>query len=248
MARTAATTAATGPQTVRVSSKRQITIPAKLYKKLGFAEYAWIEETEDGLLVKPLKVENEDVSLAVLRQLVDEGLEGDDLVERYRQVCPRVVNFQDLVRGGSRRTNREGGPGGGSDRSIVANVAAAASAADTCSGDGRVEPSGRSADVECERVRDVVARAAAQFPAIRAAYLFGSFARGEFSDESDVDVRIEYDSDGSFRLRELAQFQKRIERGTGRNVDVVSARHLKNEGLARAIEREKVLVYEREEQ
>lgn len=193
------------PQTVRISSKRQITIPSKLYKKKGFAEYAWVEETEDGLLLKPIKVEDEDVSLFVLRQLVAAGFEGEELVECYRKACPHVASLRP---------------------SAVEKPLASSG--------------------EC--VREAIAQAAAAFPAIRKAYLFGSFARGTFGDESDVDVRIEYDADGSFSLRELAQFQKRIEQATGREVDVVSARRLKNESLEAAIEREKVLVYEREEQ
>ena len=85
------------PQAIRISSKRQITIPAKLYKKMGFTEYAWIEETEDGLLVKPVPVEDEDVSLYVLRRLVEEGFEGEELIERYKEACPRVVKFHELV-------------------------------------------------------------------------------------------------------------------------------------------------------
>ena len=48
-----------------------------------------------------------------------------------------------------------------------------------------------------------------------------------------------------FNLHDLFQFAKRIERMTGRKVDVVSTKDLKNESLAAAIEREKVLVYER---
>ena len=33
------------PQRIKVSSKRQITIPAKAYKDMGFTEYALIEAT-----------------------------------------------------------------------------------------------------------------------------------------------------------------------------------------------------------
>ena len=85
------------PQAIRISSKRQITIPAKIYKKMGFSEYAWIEETEEGLLIKPVPVEDEDVSLYVLRRLVEEGFEGEELIERYKEACPRVVKFHELV-------------------------------------------------------------------------------------------------------------------------------------------------------
>ena len=86
---------------------------------------------------------------------------------------------------------------------------------------------------------------AAQFPAIEEAYLFGSFARGAQRDTSDVDVRIVLDETCHFTLRDLAQFAKRLEQETGREVDVVSASEIKNRSLAQAIEREKVLAYAR---
>lgn len=99
---------------------------------------------------------------------------------------------------------------------------------------------------EAAFVREAVAQAASEFPAIERAYLFGSFARGTFGSDSDVDVRIEYDHGMSFNLHDVSQFGKRIEQATGREVDVVSADRIKKEGLAAAIERDKELVYERE--
>ena len=99
---------------------------------------------------------------------------------------------------------------------------------------------------EAAFVREAVAQAASEFPAIERAYLFGSFARGTFGSDSDVDVRIEYDHGMSFNLHDVSQFGKRIEQATGREVDVVSTDRIKKEGLAAAIERDKELVYERE--
>ena len=83
------------PQRIKVSSKRQITIPAKAYKDMGFTEYALIEQTDEGLLIKPLKAEDEGMSLDVLRRLIAEGYEGEALVERYAAVCPHVIKFED---------------------------------------------------------------------------------------------------------------------------------------------------------
>ena len=83
------------PQRIKVSSKRQITIPAKAYKDMGFTEYALIEQTDEGLLIKPLNVEDEGMSLDVLRRLIAEGYEGEALVERYAAVCPHVIKFED---------------------------------------------------------------------------------------------------------------------------------------------------------
>ena len=205
--------AAATPHTIRISSKRQITIPSKLYKKKGFAEYALIKETPEGLLITPASPDEEDASLVILRQLVDEGLEGESLIERYKQERAGSLGVREAAAGAC----REGGA------------------------------RERNREAERNRVHAAVAEAARAFPAIERAYVFGSFARSSFTDESDVDVRIEYDHDGTFTLRELAQFQKRIERAVSRDVDVVSARVLKNDSLAAAIEREKVLVYEREE-
>ena len=97
---------------------------------------------------------------------------------------------------------------------------------------------------ELHAVRDAIAQSAERFPAIKKAYLFGSFAREDFDEESDIDIRIE--RDGGARLRELAHFADSIERATGRSVDVVSSRTISDPGLAAAIERDKELVYERE--
>ena len=60
-----------------------------------------------------------------------------------------------------------------------------------------------------------------------------------------MDVRLEYDGAAPFTLFEVSQLQKHLERACGRAVDVVTAKQIKNPNLAAAIEREKVLVYER---
>ncbi len=207
------------PQRIRVSSKRQITIPAKAYKEMGFNEYALIEQTDEGLLIKPLKVEDEGHSFDILRKLIDEGYEGEELVERYAAVCPKVIHFADLAVEDA----------GGAALPPKAKEASSAMA--------------RSA--ERARVLDAVARECANYAAITHGYVFGSFARGDFTAESDVDVRLEYDRKAPFSLFEVAQFQKHLERATGRAAEVVTAKKLKNPNFAAAIERDKVLVYER---
>ena len=97
-------------------------------------------------------------------------------------------------------------------------------------------------------VVSAVREIASRYPAIKKAWLFGSFARGTFGDSSDVDLRIELDRTKAFSLRELSHFGKEIERLIGRDVDVVSAARIKNEQLRDAIELDKELIYERKEQ
>lgn len=209
-----AETARMAPQRIKVSSKRQITIPAKAYKDMGFTEYALIEQTEEGLLIKPLKVEDEITPLSVLRDLVEGGYEGEELLARYAEVYPGACEVRDV--------RSAGGPSR-----------------------YRLKADGENSE-EREHVLAAVKAECALYPAIVRAFVFGSFARGDFVEKSDVDVRIEYDKASPFSLFEVAQLQKHIERVVGRSVDVVTAKGLKNSNLAEAIERDKVLVYERD--
>ncbi len=220
------------PQRIKVSSKRQITIPAKAYKDMGFTEYALIEQTDEGLLIKPLKVEDEGVSLDVLRRLIAEGYEGEALVERYAAVCPHVIQFEDA---------KAAKVADGSDASEAKRLSKVANG--DCASDSGMAREAR--ETERTHVFEAVARECARFAAITKGYVFGSFARGDFAAESDVDVRLEYDRAAPFTLFEVSQFQKHLERVCGRAVDVVTAKQIKNPNLAAAIEREKVLVYER---
>ena len=114
-------------------------------------------------------------------------------------------------------------------------------------GEGAAEKESEARLLEFESVCRAISDSARDYPAIRRAYLFGSFARKQFGPQSDIDVRIEVDRSNGFNLHDLTHFMKRIEQQTGREVDVISADVIKNANLAAAIEREKVLVYEREE-
>ncbi len=96
-------------------------------------------------------------------------------------------------------------------------------------------------------VRESVSIAAEQFAAIEQVYLFGSIARGTADEDSDVDLRLVLDRSKKFNLHDLEHFCKEVERRTGRQVDAVTSRIIKNKELASAIERDKVLIYEREE-
>ncbi len=96
------------------------------------------------------------------------------------------------------------------------------------------------------QVIEAVRSACEEFPAIRRAFLFGSFARGTFGDESDIDLRLELEEEVRFNLRDLEHFSKRIEQATERSVDVITAQTIKSRELRDAFERDKELVYDRE--
>jgi uncharacterized protein len=75
------------------------------------------------------------------------------------------------------------------------------------------------------------------------AYVFGSFVRGEATDESDVDVLVELDYE---RLKGLdfVEMYLELQELLGRKVDLVSARGL-SKHIGPFIEKEKKLIYAR---
>lgn len=86
------------PQTIKISSKRQITIPAKAYKELNFSNYALCTVTDEGILIRPLAVDKEDISVGILRDLIHQGYEGEELINRYAEEQRKhSALFKDLI-------------------------------------------------------------------------------------------------------------------------------------------------------
>ena len=80
-------------------------------------------------------------------------------------------------------------------------------------------------------------------PILRA-WLFGSFARGEATPESDVDILVEFDHSNPIGLFTYAQIWRELQERLGREVDLVEEGTLKPFAVESA-NRDKKLVYER---
>jgi predicted nucleotidyltransferase len=80
---------------------------------------------------------------------------------------------------------------------------------------------------------------------INKAYLFGSFARGEETKESDVDIHIEPGEHCS--IKDIALFRKDLEVALRRQVDVVSGSNLDPE-FESSIKKDEICLYDREKQ
>lgn len=57
---------------------------------------------------------------------------------------------------------------------------------------------------------------------ISAMWIFGSAARDNFSDESDIDLVVEFEPDARVTLLTLASLQTELEKSFGRKVDLIT--------------------------
>ena len=87
------------PRRVKISSKRQITIPADIYAKHGFADYALLTETPEGIVIEPfdLASNDENLTLMLLRYLMKNGYEGEELLEKYAEIKPKFISFYGTI-------------------------------------------------------------------------------------------------------------------------------------------------------
>ncbi len=97
--------------------------------------------------------------------------------------------------------------------------------------------------VQVRDIAKIVSDIASDYP-IREVVLFGSYARGTATDSSDLDLMLFTDS--TFSVFDAVNFKKAVELLVGANVDVVSGNHITNRTFERAVDRDKVLVYERD--
>ena len=76
------------------------------------------------------------------------------------------------------------------------------------------------------------------------AWLFGSFARGEETPASDVDILVQYDEKARVSLLKLASMSNELETLLDRQVDIVPEKCLRKR-VAESINNDKIMIYER---
>jgi len=80
--------------------------------------------------------------------------------------------------------------------------------------------------------------------AVTKAWVFGSFARGEETPESDLDLLVEYDKSAKLSLLGVIRYKLDLEKETGREIDIIENGYLRNFAVESA-NRDKYLIYER---
>lgn len=79
---------------------------------------------------------------------------------------------------------------------------------------------------------------------VEKAWLFGSFARGEETPESDVDILVQYDEKARISLLMISRMMGELERCVGRRVDLIEDGCLMPFAVE-SVNRDKQLIYER---
>ncbi len=79
---------------------------------------------------------------------------------------------------------------------------------------------------------------------ITKAWIFGSFSRGEETEQSDLDLLVEYDRSSQISLLTVIRYKLDLEKLTGRKVDLVENGYLRP-FAAESAEHDKYIIYER---
>jgi len=77
-------------KTVRISGKRQMTIPKAYYDELGFHETAIITIEDGAMVIRPVGMTDAYFSDLILSDLVDQGYHGEELVRQFRIMHGKV--------------------------------------------------------------------------------------------------------------------------------------------------------------
>ncbi|MDE7419346.1 MAG: nucleotidyltransferase domain-containing protein [Muribaculaceae bacterium] len=79
---------------------------------------------------------------------------------------------------------------------------------------------------------------------VEKAWIFGSYARGEETSESDIDILVRYSKDTCLGLFGIAELIEKLEKLLGKRVDLVEEDTLYPR-VAKMVNAEKIQVYER---
>ncbi|WP_409967407.1 nucleotidyltransferase domain-containing protein [Bengtsoniella intestinalis] len=93
--------------------------------------------------------------------------------------------------------------------------------------------------MQVQTIQETVATLAKQYGAQRI-YLFGSYARGDMTDTSDIDLRIDK---GQIRGLQLASLLLDLEEALGMRVDLIPTTSL-NQAFLDSIQENEVLLYD----
>ena len=75
---------------IKISSKRQITIPQQFFDSLGFADEAECSLKEGALIIKPVRQNGGEFAEQILADLLAQGYQGDELLAKFKEAQSKV--------------------------------------------------------------------------------------------------------------------------------------------------------------
>ena len=78
-------------KTIRISEKRQLTIPQKFFEALGFSSEAECILRGNELVIRPVKEQSGgEFAEEILADLIEQGLSGDQLLDEFKKAQKKV--------------------------------------------------------------------------------------------------------------------------------------------------------------
>lgn len=75
---------------INISSKRQITIPAKYYEELGFSKELDCIYSKGMLILTPVKREDPAFAEEILADLISQGYSGEKLLSEFKKINRQI--------------------------------------------------------------------------------------------------------------------------------------------------------------
>ena len=75
---------------INISSKRQITIPAKYFEALGFEKEIECIYTDHMLILTPVKDDDHYFAEEILEDLIHQGYKGEKLLEEFKRINKQI--------------------------------------------------------------------------------------------------------------------------------------------------------------
>lgn len=75
---------------IKVSDKRQITIPIQFFKDLNIGGEVECTIDQGALIIRPVPTEDDGFATEILKNLVSNGYTGDELVEKFESIQKQI--------------------------------------------------------------------------------------------------------------------------------------------------------------
>jgi hypothetical protein len=77
---------------INVSQKRQITLPLKYFQMLSLSDQVECSLEDGAIVIRPISKDSGEFSVEILKDLVAQGLSGDELIKKFAEQNQLIKN------------------------------------------------------------------------------------------------------------------------------------------------------------